>query len=78
MVQTTDIWNYENRLLSIVTSTVTENYTYSADGMRQQKTKAGSTTNYDWDKGNMLQELDSSLVLKDQYTDYPGYWGGLS
>ncbi len=52
--------------------------TYSDDGLRKSKVVGATTTQFTWDEQNLLLETDNSKVLQDRYTDYPGYWGGLS
>lgn len=74
---TTYSWDPENRLLSVSDNTGLESYSYSADGLRQFKVNGTITTNFVWDDQNLLQERDASLVKVAQYTDFPGYWGGL-
>ena len=75
---TTYVWNGENRLASVVSSTGVESYTYSDDGLRKQKVNAGGTTNFVWDDQNVLLETDVNQITLAHYTDYPGYWGGLA
>ena len=72
-------WDSENRLLSVVSDlNGTETYTYASDGMRRQKVTSAQTTSFIWDGQNVLQERNVSNLRLAQYTDYPGYWGGLA
>lgn len=52
--------------------------TYAGDGQRRRKSTSGGDINYLWDEENILKELDGSNALVAHYTDFPGYWGGLS
>ncbi len=73
------IWSPENRLLSISNPDGSgEQSTYSADGLRKSRTSGGVTTNFTWDAQNLLMETDTSNVIQARYTDFPGYWGGLT
>lgn len=74
---TTYTWDEENRI-SGVEGTGTESFTYAGDGQRRGKTTSGGDINYLWDTDNVLEELDGSDSLIAHYTDFPGYWGGLS
>ena len=72
-------WDSENRLLSVASDlNGTETYTYASDGMRRQKVTSAQTTSFIWDGQNVLQERNVSNLRLAQYTDYPGYWGGLA
>ena len=76
---TTQTWSPENRLLSISNPDGSgEQSTYSADGLRKSRTSGGVTTNFTWDQQNLLLETDTSNVIQARYTDFPGYWGGLT
>lgn len=76
---TTYTWDSENRLLSVAHGlNGMETYTYASDGMRRQKVTSAQTNNFVWDGQNVLQERSVSNVRLAQYTNYPGYWGGLA
>jgi RHS repeat-associated protein len=77
-VLTTYAWDFENRLTVYAAPTGTETYTYSTDGLRQQKVNSQGTTNYVWDGQNVLLETNASLITQAHNTDNPGYWGGLA
>ena len=72
------VWDYENRLLSATGGGTTYFAAHSADGLVQRTSDGVSTVNKVWDDQNLLQERVGALVTNVQYTDYPGYWGGLS
>lgn len=72
-------WNEENRLTGIVYPTgQIETSTYAANGQRRSRQTSSGTTLFVQDGQNLLQEMDVSLVLQAQYTDFPGVWGGLT
>jgi RHS repeat-associated protein len=76
---TTQTWSPENRMLSISNPDGSgEQSTYSAHGLRKSRTSGGITTNFTWDQQNLLLETDTSNVVQARYTDFPGYWGGLT
>jgi YD repeat-containing protein len=44
-----------------------ETYTYNANGQRVKKVTADGTTQYLWDRQNVLHETDASLAAQVQY-----------
>ena len=52
-------------------------YAYSADDLRKTLVSSSGTVQFVWDAQNVLQETDGTGALQAQYTDNPGYWGGL-
>ena len=54
------------------------NYSYSADGMREEKVNSSGTVYYVKDGENVLIETDAGIVTQAHYTDFPGMWGGLT
>jgi hypothetical protein len=52
--------------------TGTETYTYSTDGLRQQKVNSQGTTNFVWDQQNVLLETNSGLVTQAYLLDRAG------
>ena len=75
---TTYSWDYENRLTGVSSPSGTETYSYSADGMREEKVNSSGTVYYVRDGENVLIETDAGLVTQAHYTDFPGVWGGLA
>src|SRR6266498_4011331 len=72
-------WDQENRLQQISSPDGTfATNTYSAEGHRQKAVTSAGTSNYVWDFENVLEELDSGLLVVRRYTDFPGFWGGLT
>ena len=72
-------WEAENRLTGVAYPTgAPDTMTYSNDGLRQKKVTAAGTTDAVWDEQNLLQEKDGGGVTQAQYSDHPGYWGGLA
>ncbi len=74
---TTYSWDYENRLIGVSSPSGTETYSYSADGMREDKANSSGTVHYVRDGENVLIETDANLITQTHYTDFPGVWGGL-
>ena len=56
----------------------TETYSYSADGMREEKANSAGAVYYVRDGENVLIETDAGLITNAHYTDFPGVWGGLA
>jgi RHS repeat-associated protein len=75
---TTYTWDAENRMAGADDGTSTEFFTYAGNGQRRRKSTSSGDINYLWDQQNILEELDGSDSLITHYTDFPGYWGGLS
>lgn len=76
---TTYTWDGENRMISSVDPVNgRQDSVYDADGMRTKLITSAGTTNFLRDGLNVLAELDVFLNTVAQYTDNPGYWGGLT
>jgi len=76
---TTYSWDTENRMIGVTNpDSSTESFAYSGDGQRRRKTTDTEDILYLWDEENVLAELNGNGGLIAQYTDNPGYWGGLS
>jgi RHS repeat-associated protein len=73
-------WDEENRMIGVVNpDSSSESFTYAGDGQRRSKSTLSDLINYVWDGENVLQEVDGNTgEIKAHYTDYPGYWGGLT
>ncbi len=77
--RTTYTWDWENRLSRLQEPTGgVETYAYQENGYRMYAASPGSRTSFLWDENNLLQEREASGALEAQYTDFPGYWGGLA
>ncbi len=66
-------WDYENRLVQVVvpgTGTVT--FKYDPFGRRIQKSSPSGTTNYLYDKKNLLEEVDGSGNVLARHTETRG------
>ncbi len=70
-------WDAEDRLVQVAENGRVEDYAYGADGLRRRKATPDGTTECVWDQQNLLAEVSSGATAA-QYTDFPGYWGGLS
>jgi RHS repeat-associated protein len=76
---TTYTWDGEDRLIGIAYPDSTlHTYAYAPNGLRHRKETDGGTTIFVWDGQNVLMETDGNLDTQAQYTDSPGYWGGLA
>jgi YD repeat-containing protein len=76
---TTFSWDEENRMMGVVNADAsTEIFTYSGDGQRRSRSTSSEEIEYLWDGENILEELDDSGSLIVHYTNFPGYWGGLT
>ncbi len=64
-------YDFENRLASFVTSSVTANYLYDPQGRRLQKTVNSVVTRYLWDGATMIAELDGTNQITRLYTYNP-------
>jgi RHS repeat-associated protein len=65
-------WDFENRLTqAVVTGTGTVTFKYDPFGRRIQKSGPLGTTNYLYDRFNLLQEIDSTGSLLARYTHGP-------
>ena len=72
---TTTTWDYESRQQSVETPTGTlVTLTYNCDDWRVQRDDGFDVTRYQYDKNNLLAELDGSLVVV-QYTNEPNEYG---
>ena len=74
---TTNTWSGENRLLSQVSPTVSEQYQYAQDGLRRQKTNVSGTTLFTVDNQNVLLETTTGGALQARNTQNPNGYGGL-
>ena len=64
-------YDFENRLASFITSSVTANYLYDPQGRRLQKTVNSVVTRYLWDGATMIAELDGTNQITRLYTFNP-------
>jgi YD repeat-containing protein len=64
-------YDFENRLASFVTSSVTASYLYDPQGRRLQKTVNSVVTRYLWDGATMIAELDGTNQIQRLYTYNP-------
>ena len=72
---TTYHYDAENKLVRVVTNTMTVNYKYDGLGRRVEKEVIGGTTNvtrYVYDNEDILLELDGSNNIVARYTHGPG------
>jgi RHS repeat-associated protein len=75
---TTYTWDDEDRLIGIAHPDGTlDTHTYAPNRLRHRKETSEETTLFVWDGQNVLMETDEDLATQAQYTDSPGYWGGL-
>ncbi len=75
---TTTIWDFDSRQQAVEqpdTSRVT--FTYNCDHWRVGREDAVQTVSYQWDKNNLLAELDDAGVVQVQYTNEPAEFGNL-
>lgn len=78
-------WDEENQLTEmrqyLDDGTIDITYAYDGFGFRREKntnSEESVTVRYVWDDQNILQERSGEGDLLNQFTDYPGYWGGLT
>jgi len=76
---TTYTWDGENRMISRIDPVNgRQDSVYDATGIRTKLTTSATTINFLRDGLNVLAELDVFLNTVAQYTDNPGYWGGMT
>jgi YD repeat-containing protein len=72
-------WDGENRQTVWTPSGGTPStFIYSADGQRRSTNSASGLLYNVWDELNLLRTVNGSDATQQRFTDYPGYWGGLT
>ena len=76
--RTTQIWDYENRLVKTVQpSGGVTSMAYDADGLRVKLEEPTGTKLFVWDDQNYLAETDAAGATETAFTTEPSTYGGL-
>jgi RHS repeat-associated protein len=51
---------------------------YAADGLLRSLSTGAAPVYNVWDEENLVRNVSASNVTQRRFTDYPGYWGGLT